>query len=49
VQGQQTKDYSAFRDAVRMVASADLAYLAVGVVGENKALRKLVSGFDLMQ
>jgi len=49
VQGQQTKDYSAFRDALRTVATADLAYLAIGVVGENKALRKLVSEFDLMQ
>jgi hypothetical protein len=49
VQGQQTKDYSAFRDAVRVVATADLAYLAVGVVGENKVLRKLVSEFELMR
>jgi uncharacterized protein DUF2000 len=49
VQGQQTKDYTAFRDAVRAVDTHELAYVGVGIVGDNKALRKLVSDFELMQ
>lgn len=49
VQGQQTKDYTAFRDAVRAVDTHELAYVGVGIVGENKAVRKLVSDFELMQ
>jgi hypothetical protein len=48
-QGQQTKDYTAFRDAVRSVDTQDLVYLAIGIVGENKAVRKLVSDLELMQ
>jgi hypothetical protein len=49
VQGQQTKDYAAFAEAVRAVQTHALAYVGVGIVGDNKVLRKLVSDFELMQ
>ncbi|MGN4085477.1 DUF2000 domain-containing protein, partial [Burkholderia gladioli] len=49
VQGQQTTDYSAFRDALAQVATAELAYLGVALVGPRKAIGKIVSNLGLLK
>ncbi|MDN7715534.1 DUF2000 domain-containing protein [Burkholderia gladioli] len=49
VQGQQTTDYSAFRDTVAQVATAELAYLGVALVGPRKAIGKIVSNLGLLK
>ncbi|NIE86641.1 MULTISPECIES: DUF2000 domain-containing protein [unclassified Burkholderia] len=49
VQGQQTTDYSAFRDAVAQVTTAELAYLGVALVGPRKAIGKIVSNLGLLK
>jgi hypothetical protein len=49
VQGQQTTNYQAFRDAVAIVKTPDLRYLSVALVGEKKAISKLVANFALLK
>ncbi|MDP9124685.1 MAG: DUF2000 domain-containing protein [Pseudomonadota bacterium] len=49
VQGQQTTNYQAFRDAVAIVKTQDLRYVGVALVGEKKAISKLVANFALLK
>ncbi|HTH62433.1 MAG TPA: DUF2000 domain-containing protein [Paraburkholderia sp.] len=49
VQGQQTTDYSAFRDAVARVATADLQFVGVALIGERKAIGKIVANLGLLK
>lgn len=43
IQGQQTKDYAAFRDAVAQVETRDLRYAGIALVGDSKPIRKTVA------
>ncbi len=47
-QGQRTNDYAEFRSQVARAPTAELVYLAVGVVGRKKLVSKLVSGLPLL-
>ncbi len=49
VQGQQTTDYSAFRDAVALVETAALRYVGVALVGPRKPIGKLVANLGLLK
>ena len=49
VQGQQTTDYSAFRDAVAQVATADLQYVGVALIGARKPIGKIVANLGLLK
>jgi len=48
VQGQQTTNYAAFREAVAGVPAPDLRYVAVALIGERKPLGKVVSKLGLL-
>lgn len=49
VQGQQTTDYSAFRDAVAQVATAELHYVGVALIGARKTIGKIVANLGLLK
>jgi hypothetical protein len=49
VQGQQTTDYSAFRDAVAQVATAGLQYVGVALIGPRKPVSKIVANLGLLK
>lgn len=49
VQGQQTTDYSAFRDAVAQVATTDLQYVGVALIGARKPIGKIVANLGLLK
>lgn len=49
VQGQQTTDYSAFRDAVAQVPTEDLRYVGVALVGARKPIGKIVANLGLLK
>ncbi|AJK49128.1 DUF2000 domain-containing protein [Burkholderia plantarii] len=49
VQGQQTTDYAAFGAAVAEVATADLRYVGIALVGARKAIGKLVANLGLLK
>ncbi len=49
VQGQQTTNYAAFRDAVATVPTDALRHVGVGLVGEKKPVGKLVANFGLLK
>jgi len=49
VEGQQTKDYQTFREAVAGLPPAAIKYVGVALVGRKKEIRKLVSELDLLQ
>ncbi len=49
VEGQQTTDYGAFREAVSAVPTEALRYVAIGLAGERKALGKVVSRLGLFK
>jgi len=49
VQGQQTTDYSAFRDAVALTATADLQYIGVALIGARKPIGKIVANLGLLK
>ncbi|GLU33572.1 DUF2000 domain-containing protein [Trinickia caryophylli] len=49
VQGQQTTDYSAFRDAVAQVATGDLRYVGVALIGARKPVGKVVANLSLFK
>lgn len=49
VQGQETTDYQAFRDAVGRVATSDLGYLGVALIGEKKPISRIVANIGLLK
>ncbi|WP_414439485.1 DUF2000 domain-containing protein [Burkholderia sp. 22PA0106] len=49
VQGQQTTDYSAFRDAVALVDTATLRYVGVALAGARKPIGKIVANLGLLK
>lgn len=49
VEGQQTTNYAAFRDAVALVAPQDLRYVGVALVGERKPISKIVANCGLLK
>ncbi|HEY1611531.1 MAG TPA: DUF2000 domain-containing protein [Paraburkholderia sp.] len=49
MQGQQTNDYSAFRDAVAQVATAGLQYVGVALIGARKPIGKIVANLGLLK
>jgi len=49
VQGQQTTDYTAFRDAVALIPTADLQYIGVALVGARKPVGKIVANLGLLK
>jgi hypothetical protein len=49
VQGQQTNDYNAFRDAVSVVATADLQYVGVALIGDRRPISKIVGNLGLLK
>ncbi|MFL9879579.1 DUF2000 domain-containing protein [Herbaspirillum rhizosphaerae] len=49
VQGQETTDYQAFSDAVRKVATIDLGYLGVALIGEKKPISRIVANIGLLK
>lgn len=49
VQGQQTTNYQAFRDAVIEVQPDDLRYVGVALIGEKKPISKIVANLGLLK
>ena len=49
VQGQQTTDYKAFQDAVATVATDELRYVAIALVGQRKPIGKIVGKLGLLK
>jgi len=49
VQGQQTTDYTALRDAVARIATAELRYIGVALVGARKPVGKIVANLGLLK
>jgi len=49
VQGQQTTDYQAFRDAVALLPTSALGYVGLALVGEKKPVGKLVANLGLLK
>lgn len=48
VDGQQTKDYQTFRDAVAALAPEVISYTGVALVGQKKDISKIVGKLDLL-
>lgn len=48
-QGQQTTNYAAFLDAVAQVATSDLRYVGVALVGPRDPVRKIVGNLSLLK
>ncbi|MES2350194.1 MAG: DUF2000 domain-containing protein [Pseudomonadota bacterium] len=48
-QGQQTTDYAAFQTAVLAVPTDDLSYVGVALLGEKKAVGKIVANLGLLK
>lgn len=49
VQGQQTTNYAAFREAVAQVGTADLRYVGVALVGPRESIKKIVGNLALLK
>jgi hypothetical protein len=49
VQGQQTTDYAAFRDAVAAVSTDDLRYVGLALTGDRKPISKAVANLGLLK
>ncbi len=49
VQGQQTTDYQAFRDTVAVVDPAELIYSGVALIGQKKAIARIVGSLKLLR
>jgi hypothetical protein len=49
VQGQQTTDYAAFRDAVAAVATDALRYVGIALIGERKPVGRAVANLGLLK
>ena len=47
VEGQQTKNYAEFLDAIRQTRVADLDYVGIALVGERKPISRLVGKLPL--
>lgn len=48
LEGQLTKDYQAFMDAVAVIETSKLVYVGVALVGEKKSIRKITGHLKLM-
>ncbi|MDF1895610.1 DUF2000 domain-containing protein [Rahnella contaminans] len=48
VEGQQTTDYAAFREAVAIVPTGDLVLLGIALAGKKKVVRKLTGKLGLL-
>ncbi|MBF7997657.1 DUF2000 domain-containing protein [Rahnella laticis] len=48
VEGQQTTDYAAFREAVAIVPTGNLALLGIALAGKKKVVRKLTGKLGLL-
>jgi hypothetical protein len=49
VQGQQTTDYGAFRDAVATVTTDALRYVGLALIGDRKPVSKAVANLGLLK
>lgn len=49
VQGQQTMNYGAFRAAVAQVATSELRYVGVALVGPREPIKKIVGNLALLK
>lgn len=49
VQGQQTNDYAAFQNEVGRIATENLHYVGVALVGARKSISKIVSNYALLK
>jgi len=49
VQGQQTTNYAAFRDAVAAVHTVHLSYVGVALIGAKKPISKAVAHLELLK
>jgi len=49
LQGQQTTDYGALRDAIAQVTTADLRYVGVALVGARKPIGRIVANLGLLK
>jgi hypothetical protein len=49
VQGQQTNDYAQFRDSVASLATEELRYSAIAVVGQKKQVRSVTGALPLLR
>jgi hypothetical protein len=49
VQGQQTTDYGAFRDAVAAVVTDELRYVGLALIGDRKPVSKAVANLGLLK
>jgi hypothetical protein len=49
VQGQQTTDYGAFRDAVAIVETGDLRYVGLALIGDKKPVSRAVANLGLLK
>jgi hypothetical protein len=49
VQGQQTTDYAAFRDAVAEVSTDALRYVGLALIGDKKPVSKAVANLGLLK
>ncbi|MDR5774804.1 DUF2000 domain-containing protein [Caballeronia sp. LP006] len=49
VQGQQTTDYDAFRDAVASVETEALRYVGLALIGDKKPVSKAVANLGLLK
>jgi hypothetical protein len=48
VEGQETKDYQAFRAAVAGIPPADMRYTGVVLIGQKKTVSKIVGRLELL-
>ncbi len=48
-QGQRTTDYRALREAVALAAPQTLRYVGVALVGDRKAIRRIVGNLGLLK
>ncbi|MDR5761167.1 DUF2000 domain-containing protein [Caballeronia sp. LZ035] len=49
VQGQQTTDYGAFREAVAGVVTGELRYVGLALIGDRKPVSKAVANLGLLK
>jgi hypothetical protein len=49
VQGQQTTNYEAFREAVSLVAADELLYVGIALIGAKKPIGKIVANLGLLK
>jgi hypothetical protein len=49
VQGQQTTHYAAFVEAVAQIASEEMEYVGIALIGERKVISKIVANLALLK